>query len=129
MSAIPAKVRALVLDRAGGRCEGCGGYAELELHHRQYRSRGGKHSAENIVALCGWGNHTGCHGIAHSGRRGTQLGWAVASWNDPAVVPVKFHQGWVVLRSDGSAHPMPEPFALELLALYGVEPSEYESGT
>ncbi|MFJ6427506.1 HNH endonuclease [Microbacterium maritypicum] len=55
VSAIPAKVRAAVHERAQGRCEGCGRIAPLELHHRKYRSRGGTHTVENLVALCGWG--------------------------------------------------------------------------
>ena len=85
---IPAPVRRLVLARADGRCERCGAEGvHLELHHRRYRSRGGAHTASNLVALCGWGNHTGCHGWAHSDALAPAWGLSVASWGDPAAVP------------------------------------------
>lgn len=100
MSAIPEKVRETVLARAGGRCEGCGKSAPLELHHRRFRSRGGEHTVENIVALCGWGNHTGCHGKAHSTE--PPQGWAVSRWGtDPLHIPFLSYHGLVFLTRDG----------------------------
>lgn len=100
MSAIPTAVRNTVLDRANGLCEGCGAATNLELHHRKFRSRGGQHSASNIIALCGWGNHTGCHGKAHSAN--PPEGWAVHSWDHPAIEPVALHRGRVLLHDDGT---------------------------
>lgn len=95
MSAIPKPIRAAVLSRANEHCEGCRkGTTHLELHHRQFRSRGGKHTVVNLVALCGWGNHTGCHGLAHSST--PPDGWAVHSWDDPATVPFVDLFGFVV---------------------------------
>lgn len=91
LSAIPASVRKAVLERAEGRCEACGKGAPLELHHRVYRSRGGKHSPANLVALCGGssglpgGNHSGCHGDAHNGR-GPE-GVSLHSWDVPQHMP------------------------------------------
>lgn len=106
MSAIPKKVREAVLTRAGGRCEGCGKSAPLELHHRRFRSRGGEHTVENIVGLCGGdggmfgGNHSGCHGIAHSSA--PSPGWAVSRWGtDPLHIPFLSHRGLVFLTRDG----------------------------
>lgn len=82
-------VRALVLRRAGGCCEVCAVATDhLELHHRRYRSRGGAGSVSNALALCGWGNHTGCHGWAHTAPLASVWGVSLASWQDPAVVPV-----------------------------------------
>lgn len=102
MTAIPARVRKAVLARAGGRCEGCGRHAPLELHHRKYRSRGGTHAVENLVALCGWGNHTGCHGLAHSAN--PPLGWSLSSGlSDPARETILTHVGIVYLTADGRA--------------------------
>jgi hypothetical protein len=90
VSGIPAAVRRVVLDRADGACERCGARdVPLELHHRKFRSRGGKHTAGNLIALCGWGNHTGCHGVAHAeNAQATAEGVSVPSWGDPLAVPV-----------------------------------------
>jgi len=99
MTGIPKKVRDLVSVRAQGRCEGCGGYADLELHHRKFRSRGGQHTASNLVALCGWGNHTGCHGKAHSAE--PPRGWALRSWQTPDLEPFLSFEGLVWLTVDG----------------------------
>jgi len=109
-----SKVRAQVLERAGGKCEGCGRYRDVELHHRQYKSRGGKGTVENALALCGWGNHTGCHGIAHSAD-GEWRGWSIRSGFDPALWPARrwldtgfgtLRLGWVIyfdaLDEDGA---------------------------
>jgi len=85
----PAVLRALN-ERSNGICEGCGKSPATEAHHRQYKSRGGSGLLSNALHLCGWGNHTGCHGIAHT-VIGEQLGWSIRSGHDPAVVPV-FHK-------------------------------------
>ena len=98
MSAIPKRVRDTVLTRADGACEGCGTPTNsLELHHRKYRSRGGKHTVDNLLALCGWGNHTGCHGRAHTDPEAVIDGWSVNSWDDPAHRPVLWRGRFVFL--------------------------------
>lgn len=91
---IPTAVRNVVLSRAGGRCERCGMISDhLELHHRKYRSRGGRHIMSNLTALCGWGNHTGCHGAVHSNvGEASATGFAIPSWVEetwevPLLVP------------------------------------------
>jgi hypothetical protein len=89
---IPAAVRTIVLSRAGGKCERCGRLADVELHHRKFRSRGGRHIMSNLVALCGWGNHTGCHGWAHTSPEAREQGYAIPSWVEetwevPLLVP------------------------------------------
>lgn len=94
-------VRRLVLARCAGCCEACGRNARLELHHRVYRSRGGAGDAGNALALCGFGNAGGCHGIAHSGH-GERLGLSVRSGGDPAEVPVRLYRfGLVLLDVEG----------------------------
>jgi len=82
-------VLALLRERAGGRCEGCGRLAaHLEAHHRKFRSRGGLGTPENGAMLCGWGNHTGCHGAAHGqGDYDKEWGWSLQSWQNPAEEP------------------------------------------
>jgi len=100
----PQKVRDIVAHRSQLLCEGCGGSGPLELHHRQYRSRGGKDTVSNALALCGSGNHTGCHGKAHTAA-GEALGWSVRSGFDPRTVPVQRSHGEVWLTDDGRAVP------------------------
>ena len=105
MSGIPKQVRAAVLNRAEGICEWCGMHLDVELHHRRFRSRGGKHTVQNIVAVCGWGNHTGCHGKAHTTPTEAARGFAVSQYDrrDESQIPIRLARwGWVTLNPDGS---------------------------
>src|SRR5690554_5398469 len=100
MSKFPQKVRDQAAHRSQLLCEGCGGPGPLELHHRQYRSRGGEDVIQNALLLCGWGNHTGCHGIAHTAV-GEARGWSVRSGFNPAEVKLTHAlYGVVVLHDD-----------------------------
>lgn len=105
---IPRQVRQLVLIRAGNACEVCGIEGALELHHRRYRSRGGQHTAGNLIALCGWGNHTGHHGWAHTDQLAAVWGVSVNSWADPLTVPLWSPQrrAWGLLDDDGGWTPI-----------------------
>lgn len=91
----PAKVARAIESRSGGLCEGCGEAPATEKHHRKYKSRGGKDVLSNALHLCGWGNHSGCHGRAHSDD--PPEGWSVHSWEEPRLEPVRLHVGRVVL--------------------------------
>jgi hypothetical protein len=86
---VEAWARAAVLFRADGRCEWCGRKVDRpELHHRLFRSRGGGHGPENLVALCGWGNTTGCHGRAHTQEQEARAaGMTIGHGGDPLDVP------------------------------------------
>lgn len=113
-------VLTLMRERAAGRCEGChrAGVA-LEAHHRLFRSRGGRGTVENGALLCGWGNHTGCHGIAHSASQ--PVGWALRSWEHPEEVPFQDKLGylWLFLPDgtkerwypEGKPEPEPDPWS------------------
>lgn len=65
---IPAKVKAEVRRRSGGRCEAhslrrpgrCVNRA-IQMHHRLRRGQGGPHTAENLLHLCG-----SCHRDVHA---------------------------------------------------------------
>ena len=104
MTGIPAPVQDLVRARSGGTCEGCCRREATEMHHRKYRARGGQHTAANLLHLCGWGNHTGCHGEAHTAA-GQDKGWSVASWADPAATPIEHAvHGLVLLDDAGGVH-------------------------
>ena len=59
-------LRQQVLRRDGWRCQLCGTMANLEVHHKQYRSHSGHDSEANLITLC-----VGCHREIHSqGRDG-----------------------------------------------------------
>lgn len=112
---IPAKTRRALHERSGGVCEGCGRRPATDAHHRQYLSRGGAHDLENLFDTCGGasglagGNHSGCHGVAHSGE-GHELGWSVHSWDDPALIPVLYRGVLSWLTRDGRVVDVkPEP--------------------
>lgn len=92
---IPASREAEVKERSGGMCEGCGEHPGINIHHRQYLSRGGTHNLSNLMHLCGAGNTSGCHGKAHNG--GEQRGWSVWSWARPEIWPVLYRGQWVQL--------------------------------
>ena len=49
-----------VLERDGWRCQSCGTMANLEVHHRKFRSKGGSDIEENLVTLC-----AACHETIH----------------------------------------------------------------
>jgi len=85
----------LVQRRSGGRCEGCGRKPATEMHHRLYRSQGGPDDVQNLLHLCGRGNTSGCHGIAHTGP-GREAGWSVNAWATFAEVPVNYRLGGLV---------------------------------
>jgi 5-methylcytosine-specific restriction endonuclease McrA len=53
-------LRQLILHRDGWRCQSCGRMANLEVHHKQFRSHSGHDSAENLITLC-----PTCHASVH----------------------------------------------------------------
>jgi 5-methylcytosine-specific restriction endonuclease McrA len=58
---IPAKVRAEVLERSQGLCEIAHGphiHRADHLHHVLMRSQGGKHTADNLLAVCSEAHRT-----------------------------------------------------------------------
>lgn len=53
-------LRQEVLRRDGWRCQACGAMSNLEVHHREFRSRSGDDSEMNLITLC-----TQCHAQVH----------------------------------------------------------------
>ena len=123
MSGFTPAVLGQMKRRSRGICEGCGLAEATEAHHRQYRSRGGSDLIENALHLCGWGNHTGCHGIAHTAA-GEAHGWSVRSGHNPILVPVMMRvvlaERWVKLTADGGLEQVSEFDAIEHLVLIGA---------
>jgi hypothetical protein len=96
----PHKIRVQVVNRSGGVCEGCGKREASDIHHRQFKSRGGKDIVQNAILLCGWGNNANegwCHGRAHNDPGAVIDGWTVASWDDPKSKPVMYRGQWAYL--------------------------------
>jgi hypothetical protein len=99
-------LRAQVRERAAGRCELCTDPlgASWEAHHRKLRSRGGQDSICNLVALC-HGCHRRCHGHVAWAE---EHGFIVASYDDPATVPLALHlDRWVLLAPSGDYRDLP----------------------
>lgn len=124
MSGFPTRVQRQIRQRSGGVCEGCGVREATQMHHCQYRSKGGPEVASNGLHLCGSGNHTGCHGDAHGGKAAEAIGWSIRSGFDPLLVPkllvVDGRQGWFRLDDEGGREPIAEADALEYLHLIGA---------
>ena len=53
-------LRQLVLHRDGWRCQWCGTMSNLEVHDKEFRSRSGDDSEQNLITLCG-----ACHATVH----------------------------------------------------------------
>ena len=54
------RLRQLVLRRDGWRCQSCGTMANLEVHHKEFRSHSGDDSEQNLITLC-----SACHSTVH----------------------------------------------------------------
>ena len=120
MSGFPPAVLRALKKRSMGVCEGCGLAQATEAHHRQFRSRGGPEILANALHLCGWGNHTGCHGVAHTAV-GEARGWAVRSGFDVLLVPVfgvvDFEGHWRRQDNDGGRELLLTGDAVEYMQL------------
>jgi 5-methylcytosine-specific restriction protein A len=99
-----AKVRALVYERDGYSCRRCGDVdGPYALHHRRPRAAGGSRREDtnlpsNLLLLC-----EQCHLDVESKRDVSRaFGFLVRQGDDPATVPVRTVNGWVLLHADGS---------------------------
>jgi hypothetical protein len=85
-------------------CEICYRARATNMSHRKAAGRGGLWCPTNVLAACGMGNTSGCHGRVHADRHGeaTQAGWAVRTGRIPAEQEVLLaRHGWVYLDEDG----------------------------
>ena len=57
------QLRQRVLWRDGWRCQFCGTMSNLEVHHKEFRSRSGQDIEQNLITLC-----KPCHSRVHEGR-------------------------------------------------------------
>jgi 5-methylcytosine-specific restriction endonuclease McrA len=58
------KLRQQILRRDAWRCQSCGAMANLEVHHKDFRSHLGDDSEGNLITLC-----VECHRQMHSPMR------------------------------------------------------------
>ena len=56
------QLRKHVLRRDRWQCQCCGGRSNLEVHHKEFRSRSGNDSEQNLITLC-----VSCHSLVHRG--------------------------------------------------------------
>ena len=72
------RVRRVVLDAAGWRCQRCGKASRLEVHHLQPLELGGApFDPANLEALC-----RGCHIAHHRGDKRKPISAAVQAWQE-----------------------------------------------
>ena len=55
------QLRQQVLTRDNWQCQNCGLGQNLEVHHKERRSKGGNDAEDNLITLC-----SACHAIEHS---------------------------------------------------------------
>lgn len=55
--------------RDRGRCVLCGTTRDIHAHHVRYLSEGGRHTAANLVLLCGWHHNLGGPDCVHSNKK------------------------------------------------------------
>lgn len=107
MTAIPQRIRHMVLERDDYCCVGCGQDITrlrwYSLQHRKARGQGGKNTPDNLVTLCGSATSAGCHWIAE--QRDSEMiarGIVVWSFQEPSEVPLILPSGRsILLTTDG----------------------------
>jgi len=94
---VDKKIAEAVLNRAGNYCEKCGKVGEdFALHHRKLKSRGGKDSVANLMAVHHSCHNMGTDSIHANPAYATKMGWMVPSWADPADFPITLPDGNIV---------------------------------
>jgi len=100
-------LREMVLTRCQGYCELCGLALtdNFALHHRKFKSRGGKDEINNLIAL-----HHACHNLASFSvhmniKKATESGHVVSRHAEPNNIPLHLPNGSIVtLTVDGNYH-------------------------
>jgi hypothetical protein len=100
------RIAEAVLKRAGGYCEKCGGVLgeSYNLHHRKLKSRGGKDSVSNLIAV-----HNSCHiqhkdSIHDNPEMSERMGFMCPSWVEPQHHPLTRADGSIVLLLDNGTY-------------------------
>ena len=103
MSGFPLKVRALVIERAQGRCELCGeAKPGMQCHHRRPRQMGGSRRDDTNVASNALYCCSEDHSLIESRREWAySLGYLVRQGCSPDSVPVLRRGEWCLLDDAG----------------------------
>jgi hypothetical protein len=97
------QVAETVLNRAKGYCERCGKPADLALHHRKLKSRGGKDTVANLVAVCHPCHNLGTDSIHLNPQKATLKGWMIPTYAVIEDYPLHLANGNVVrLDNEGN---------------------------
>jgi hypothetical protein len=99
-------MREMVRVRCGGYCEKCGKplTETWALHHRKLRSRGGKDTVSNLVALHHECHNTGTDSVHLNPSASNQAGLMVATWQDSEDTPLILPSGAIVLLTDDGSY-------------------------
>jgi 5-methylcytosine-specific restriction protein A len=99
-------VRAIIVEREGGRCARCGAVILTggQCHHRRPRGLGGASYREATNLPANGGNLcVHCHSWVENDRTAAKAqGWLVEPWDLPADIPVLYRGEWMLLDDDGS---------------------------
>lgn len=98
-------LRELILTRCQNYCELCGNALTdtFALHHRKLKSRGGKDTVDNLIAL-----HHACHNMGNNAvhlnvQKATASGHMVPTYAAPSVYPLLLPNGsFVTLTEEGT---------------------------
>lgn len=95
--------RALAYERAMGVCEAGSPWCEgrpTQVHHIARRRGAGAHALTNLLAVCGMGNTSGCHGWIHQHPDEAKAkDWLRSPDALPAVVNTKGDRSWAASTS------------------------------
>ncbi len=105
------EVQNLIKNRSKEKCEICGSIAlYYQIHHRRPRGMGGSKDKVVGTAANGIWVHPHCHVQIESQRDDArEKGWLVPQSLNPAEVPFKKYNGWVMLHEDGTYTMIPSP--------------------
>lgn len=111
LTGFSAEVKAIIFDRADGRCEICGAaFSDMQYHHRRPRGMGGTRRADTNTAsaglyLCGQDHRT----VEAYRMQALDNGWLVKQSQFPTDVPVLRRGVFVLLRDNGDIIPHTQP--------------------
>jgi hypothetical protein len=96
------ELRERVLMRCGGYCEKCGGGLEesFALHHRKLKSRGGKDTIDNLLALHHQCHNLGTNSVHLNVKIAEENGWIISAYKNPSECPVTLGDKSIVTLSE-----------------------------
>jgi len=98
-------LRETIAARCQGYCELCGNALgnAFVLHHRKLKSRGGKDTVDNLIALHHTCHNTGNNGVHFNVKKSTLSGHIVPTYATPSEYPLHLPNGSIVrLTEEGT---------------------------